>query len=348
MSWVKRNLYFLLGSLATVGLLAIAVVYLLHGYSANNQALDALNKAYDELRRLNGLEPNPGRGNVDNIKIAQEQQKELRAFLGKARERFAHIPAIPDSANLTTEEFTTQLRLTIDQMQRDAAQASVLLPTPKYNFTFESIRPQVKFANNSLQLLSAQLGEVKAICDILFRAKINSLDSLRREQVCPEDSPETSPSDYLDEKSVTNELGVLAPYEITFRCFSSELAGVIGGFANSPGAFIIKYIDIGPAAPVAGGEAAFGAEPVAPMVHPLAPPVGGTPGYYRPGMRPGYPGYAGRPGYTPPQYTPTPVYVAPATGAGAGAARSASQPVINESVFKVLLQVEIVKFNLPK
>ena len=76
-----------------------------------------------------------------------------------------------------------------------------------------------------------QLGEVKGICEVLFEAKVNSLDNLRRERVSADDSkgPQT---DYLGEKSVTNELAVLTPYEVTFRCFSSELAAVLAGFVR--------------------------------------------------------------------------------------------------------------------
>ena len=76
-----------------------------------------------------------------------------------------------------------------------------------------------------------QLAEVKAICTVLFQAKINSLDNIRRERVSEDDlkGPQT---DYLPEKSVTNELAVLSPYEVTFRCFSSELAAVLAGFAS--------------------------------------------------------------------------------------------------------------------
>ena len=95
-----------------------------------------------------------------------------------------------------------------------------------------------------------QLGEVKAICAVLFQAKINSLDNLRRERVSDDDlkGPQT---DYLPDKSVTNELAVLSPYEVSFRCFSSELAAVLAGFASSPCGLMVKTINVesAPAAP---------------------------------------------------------------------------------------------------
>ena len=81
------------------------------------------------------------------------------------------------------------------------------------------------------------------ICGLLFQAKINSLDNVRRERVSADDA--TGPqTDYLTEKSVTNELAVLTPYELTFRCFSSELAAVLEGIGSSPAGLIAKTINV--------------------------------------------------------------------------------------------------------
>jgi hypothetical protein len=353
MSWIKRNLYFLLGSLVTVGLLAVAILYLVQKYSAMTHVLSDLEQAYSELKRLYSLNPNPGNPKIDNIEIAQEQQQELRTFLRKAGERFARIPSIPDSANVTTEEFTAQLRRTIDQLQRDAAQSSVTLP-PKYDFTFYAIKPKVTFATNSLRVLSVQLGEIKAICDILFHANINALDSLRREPVCPEDDPEKSPADYLSLKSVTNDLAILTPYEITFRCFSSGLAGVIGGFASSPNAFVVKTIGIEPAVAATGAETVpypptealptaqpVLPAPVGPLRRPPAPQMSSFEAYYR--ARRGVRAAEKPAAPTPP---PTTAVVTPTAGAATG--KGGLPTVINEKVFKVSLRIDVVKLTLPK
>ena len=139
---------------------------------------------------------------------------------------------MPESGKLTSQEFSSALSRTLDQMQREATKASVALP-PKdatgqpYSFSFAAQRERLAYAAGSLEPLSVQLGEVKAICSVLFQARVNSLDELRRERVSEDDlkGPQT---DYLPEKSVTNELAVLAPYEVSFRCFSSELAARAG------------------------------------------------------------------------------------------------------------------------
>ena len=54
-------------------------------------------------------------------------------------------------------------------------------------------------------------------------------------------------TDYLDDQPVTNDLGVLTPYQVTFRGFSPEIARVLDGFAASPHGFIVKTISVQPA-----------------------------------------------------------------------------------------------------
>ena len=96
--------------------------------------------------------------------------------------------------------------------------ASVTLP-PKYNFSFEAQRSLVKFAPGSLGALAAQFGEVKTISEVLFAAHVNSLDGIQRVRVSDDDASGPQ-ADYFDDHSVTNNLAVLTPYQITFRSFS--------------------------------------------------------------------------------------------------------------------------------
>ena len=250
MDWIKRNLYFVIGSLAALALMGLAGYYLYSRWQLNNQILSQLDEQYAKLKRLNEQRPHPGSGKVDNIKAAKEQEQQLRAYCQKARQFFQHCPPIPvpESDKLTSREFSSALSRTIDQMQRDATKANVALP-PKdasgqtYSFSFAAQRDRLAYAAGSLEPLAVQLSEIKAICAVLFEAKINSLDELRRERVSEDDlrGPQT---DYLPDKSVTNELAVLSPYEVSFRCFSSELAGVLAGFAAAPCGLMIKTINV--------------------------------------------------------------------------------------------------------
>ena len=150
MDWIKRNLYFLIGSLVALALLGLGGWYLYSKWQLNNEILGKLDEQYTELKRLNGQSPHPGSDQVNNINAAKEQQKESQAFIKKANEYFQHCPPIPvpESGKLTSQEFSSALSRTIDQMQRDATKASVALP-PKdssgqtYSFSFAAQRERL-------------------------------------------------------------------------------------------------------------------------------------------------------------------------------------------------------------
>ncbi|HWH71146.1 MAG TPA: Amuc_1100 family pilus-like protein, partial [Candidatus Sulfotelmatobacter sp.] len=271
MSWIKRNLYFLIGSVVALALMGLAGWFLFSKYQLYNEVKEKLNADYAELDRLNKQTPHPGSGAVDNIKTAKEQQQQLRATMENARKHFQRIAPIPEVAKLTDQDFFAALSRTIYQLQREATNASVVL-LPNYNFSFEAQTRKLSFAAGSLDRLAVQLGEVKTICDVLFQAKINYLDNLRRERLSADDAagPQT---DYLTEKSTTNDLAVVTPYEVTFRCFSAELASVLSGFAVSPHGLIVKTINVDIAPVTAPDPSSFAYTPGTYTPQPVAAPT---------------------------------------------------------------------------
>jgi hypothetical protein len=135
----------------------------------------------------------------------------------------------------------------------------VALP-PDFDFSFTAHVDRLTFAPGSLEPLSVQLGEVKAISEVFFGAGINALDGIQRLHVSPDDAsgPQT---DYLDDQLVTNDLAVMAPYQVTFRSFTPEIARVFEGFAASSHGFIIRAITVQPAgaaAATAGDTGGYG------------------------------------------------------------------------------------------
>ena len=159
---------------------------------------------------------------------------------------------------------------------------------------------------------------MKTICDLLFAAKINALDSVRRVRVSADDK---EVPDYTELPARTNEMAVLTPYEVTFRCFSSELAQVLTGFAYSPHGFIVKTVSIDPASALA----------VTPEAQAAGPAINsrffGPPGLYR--------GVLGT------QEAPMVQPVAPVTPA----VRGGLQTVLNERPLRVTMVIEVVKLT---
>jgi hypothetical protein len=278
MPWLKRNLYFLIGSALALALIGLAGWYLYSKWQLNGETLENLNKDYATLDDLNKQDPHPGTGrpnDIDNINTAQNQKKELLTFKEKARTHFQRIAPIPDVPNVTDQSFATNLSRTISQLQRDATNASIALPA-EYCFSFQAQARKLSFAPGSLDALALALGEVKTIVDVLIQAKVNALDSIRRERVSPDDLSSSGTGDYLPDKSVTNAQAIITPYELTFRCFGQELGNVLAGLACSPCALIVKAINVEGLA--AGGlipEPGF-ADTLAPL--PLAPTYLAQPG----------------------------------------------------------------------
>lgn len=259
MSWIKRNLFFVIGSLVALICMGLAGWFLYAKWSLNNEVLANLNSDYDSLKSLNSAQPHPGAGSVNNIQLAKEQRDQLLAYLKKTRQYFEPAPRIPDLPKITDRDFSAALSKTIELLRTEATNTSVALPPDNYNFSFTSQKSKITFAPGSVDRLAVQLGEIKMLCEIFFDAKVNALDNLRRERVSQDDSFGLQ-TDYLSDKTTTNALAVVTPYEVTFRSFSSELSAVLAGLASSPHSLLVKTINVELAPAVAAPE------PTAPLV----------------------------------------------------------------------------------
>jgi hypothetical protein len=279
MGWIKRNLFFFIGVVVGLLLLGLAGWYDWQSWAHNTAKITELNEVYGNLKNntimdRTGHPISPGNEKIDNVKIATEQEKQLREWLRGTQEWFKPVAPIPNPVNgaVTSEAFAAALHRTVAQLQREAAEATVQLP-PQYNFSFTAQNDKVRFPPASLEPLSIQLGEVKVISEILFGAHINGLDGIQRRRVSDDDAGGPA-ADYLEDVPVTGKLALLTPYQVSFRAFGQETAQVLGAFAASPHGFIVKSISIQPA----GAAAASTSDAAAALAAPAAPTiVGGAP-----------------------------------------------------------------------
>ena len=222
MGWIKRNLFFVVGGLLALGMLGGAGFYIYTGWARNSEQSAKLNEIYGKLQEISQTPLRPGNAKTNNTEIARDQEKQELDWIATAGRYFQPIPAIPPGATVASATYAEGLRQTIALLQHEADDASVTLP-PKYNFSFSAQCSLVRFAPGSLEPLATQLGEVKAIAEILFAARVNDLDSIQRVRVSDDDTAGLQ-SDYIDERPITNDLAVFTPYVITFRSFTPELA----------------------------------------------------------------------------------------------------------------------------
>lgn len=258
MPWIKRNLLFVVGLAVAVALLAFGVFFYLLAKRAAALAVDEeLNSKNSEYTTLAENKPAPTQ---ENIKEAKDQQVKLAAFRQTLLPQFSVTP-LPDSLDDAT--FKNLLDRTVDSLTKQAERNGVKLPaaaagSTRYAFTFDTQVKQLEFTQRSLLPLSAQLLDIQDLCRAMFESKIHALESIRRTPVNTNDiSP---PSNYLAKKVQTNSItgAAVFPYEVTFQCFSAELANVLGALANSEAVYLVKSVNVerGSAEGLSGGAAA--------------------------------------------------------------------------------------------
>src|SRR5437667_4045758 len=336
MNWLKRNLFLVVGGVVALALLGFAIFFLLTRKNMVDEVTAELSTRTEEWKQLVAADPYP---NQENIEKAKGEQKKLGEFLDQTRKFFVPVASFP--TNLDGATFKNLLETTISELVHDAEKSGVSLPSSnRYDFTFRPQRNSLDFAPATLVPLAMQVSEIKAICDVLFDARIQTLVGLRRAPVAKEDEGTAGSADYLSgRKPSTNALtgAVLAPYEIVFHGFSTELAAVLEGFYRSPNCFIVKNIDVQTNVVSAAGELGPSYVPYSYAPAPGVPPPGMSP--YEQMMRRYYGGRYSRMPNTPmPPPVTTPTITTPAAPI-----RKGPETVLDERPLKITMYIEAVR-----
>lgn len=253
MAWIKRNLFLVLSAAVGLILMAGAGYYFYSNWDADRTAIEELNQAKSELQTLQGKKPVPTK---EIIQAVKDSQKDARAMLAEFKKVFAAPPEMP---TMDEKTFKVTLDRTLSQLQASATNFGVTLMQPDYAFSFGAQTTKLNFPSNSIAPWLVQLEEIKGICGVVYNAKVNTFEGIRRVPVSSDEAALGS-SDFLSLTVVSNEI-VRVPYEIVVRAYSRELADMINGFLRSTNCYIIKVIDIGPStgstavtqAPTGGG-----------------------------------------------------------------------------------------------
>lgn len=250
MAWVKRNLYFVISCVVAVALLGAAGWYCYSEWQGNATSWDQLNQAHTQLKTLGEKPVTPTKENID---AAHDQTKQAQELAKGLRKHLTPIDSIPNTNNVDDRVLAFAVRDTIRDLTASAADNRVGVPLD-FAFSFSAQREKTVYATGSREHLARQLGEVNAICQVLFTNRVNSLESLLRERTADDTVSGTQP-DYLDLVSVTNNNTIMSPYQVTFLCFDQELAEVLDGFANQPHGIMVRSLEVVPAdmTPAEGG-----------------------------------------------------------------------------------------------
>jgi hypothetical protein len=247
MSWAKRNLYFLVSCVLAVALLGAAGWFCYSSWQSNSASGEQLSQAYAQLSALATKNPGAGNEKVNNIETAREQAKDIKSRVADVRKFFTPVRSIPNTNHFDDRTLVFAVRDTIAQLRSGAAQHGVTVPVD-FAFSFSTQQGKAVYDPKSWDQLSKQLGEVKAICDVIYSCRIASLDAVQRERSADDLNPSQAATqpDYVDAASTTSGNVVISPYQISFRCFSTELGNVLTSFANMSHTMVVKTLMIQP------------------------------------------------------------------------------------------------------
>ena len=309
MLWIKRNLFLAIGGLIALGLLGFGGYYFWTNYQENNAVEEKLKQAQEDLKHLYALVPFPS---PENITKARAEVQRLQTAIKLTQKSFTPLPY----QRVKGQTFKTLLDTTIDDLQKQAEQAGIGLPqTNRYAFTFAEQQKRLQFTEGSFPTLAEQLAEIKAICTILFDAKINKLTSLRRGRVTTDDIPTAADYHEMCPNRTLPSGAVVSAYVAEFNSFSSELAAVLEGFYKSPNGLLVKSVE---ARPLDEKEVPAG-QPIAPV------PNVGTNAFRRP-------------------VSSTPITTKSTSKVlGGGTAGEGFKTVLDEKMLKITLWVDVLK-----
>ena len=247
MSWIKRNLAFVISLTVAAALLIGGAVYLLSAQSEAEAATGELEAKKNEYDTLVKREPYPNAKNIDSAKAEQVRFNTLKS---QALATFSQYPSV---GVMDDASFKALLTRTISDLERSAERKGVKLPTvadstsgsaSKYNFTFNTQRRELRLPPNTLQPLVLAVTDIREFTEILFASKIHSLLQIKRSAIGTNEL--AGSGDILSKKVGTNTVigAGIHPYEVQFQCFSSELGEVLTRFVGASNAYVLKTLNV--------------------------------------------------------------------------------------------------------
>jgi hypothetical protein len=145
---------------------------------------------------------------------------------------------------VTDQEFKDYMVRQVDDLQRAARKVGTELPEDYY-FSFEPEKKLMKFPSDLTALWIEQMETIKGLAGVAYAAHVNYIERFRRVALAGFEG--NSSYDVMPGLNSSTNKGVIrTPYEMSFQCFSSELAEVLEGLMSSTNCYLIKNISVSP------------------------------------------------------------------------------------------------------
>ena len=200
MAWIKRNLYFVITVAVGLGLTGYCAYLLYATLQDNAAASEKYASDKSSLEELQNKKPYPS---PENIHAAEADEKRVQIFLSEFQKPFAPFPTPP---KVDVREFNRYLQKSIAEFGAAATNAGVGMHSD-YAFSFSQQVTKLNHPVEAIDPWMQELEEIRAILHILYTAKINYLERIKRVSVCADDS---GADDYIQFNNTTNQWGVVS------------------------------------------------------------------------------------------------------------------------------------------
>jgi hypothetical protein len=265
--YLKRHVIGIVG-------LVLAIAFGVSGFLMMGKAKDAIDAVETDFiakkDQRSNLEKGQALGGSQGVKVdsknvdAADDEAEIhRTFIKNAGEVIREDTIDP----MGSEEFMVYMANVLDEMnqrarealvqvQRDSTNATIRIP---YNFTFMNLRSVPVIAKNRIPELQVQLKDIRTSSGVLFRSRVRSIESFQRTRVTIEDLMAGGSRDFLDNRSkYTNNVSVVRPYRVSFKCLSGGIAKTLNGFASEKNFVVIRKMEVTQMANQASPAGGFG------------------------------------------------------------------------------------------
>lgn len=243
MVWIKRNLLLVIGGLIAVVLIGFGSYLVMTGLARNKQLTEDVEATKSQANKLYDANPFPSQS---NITAAKGESKSLHEAIARAHKHFTPV-SVP---KMDVKQFMVYRDESLSEMRDAAKKAGTELPATDYAFSFATQRSRTQFSPDTLPRVAEQMGEVKALCMLLFESRVNKIGNVRRARGSRDDKDAGNSSDYTDARLevVTDPSGqmIISPYEVTFFSFTAEVADVLNRLERSPNGFLVKAVQVEP------------------------------------------------------------------------------------------------------
>ncbi len=283
MSWVRNNRF--LSAYLAVLLIGLGVLgYLLYSaYGQYSQVSQDYQTQVTELKRLQALTPYPDARNLQRYSQVKQNYSVAVADLQK---QLAEREPAPENPPPTPLQFQDRLRRVVDEIDKAALQAGVVLPENFY-LGFEQYRgapPDIA----ATQGLSSELDAIRDLITILIKQHVTNIGAVRRAPLPHEvgstvAAAETGirPGRPQAAVSTAPELITRNAVELEFTSLPSAFRESVNLITNAPRLYVISALQVKnetDKGPPRGGEQivssapAFGRGPPPPPGPPPGPP----------------------------------------------------------------------------